>query len=428
MSNVELDELLIREATTERLRKLQEATAAFSYRDDHTFTDEERQILQTVARTCEHALTRAQLHLAEADAQRAEAANLRKDEFLAMLGHELRNPLAAMVGALDLLKLREPVLGRELTILDRQVTYLMRIVGDLVDVSRITHGKVKLQRASVDLTTVIDHAIDTAQIDLQPHHVTVSVAPNLVVDADRDRLAQVLTNLLTNAAKYTPRGGRIEVLGDSDGSFARIAVRDNGVGIAPSLLPDLFDMFVQGERAADRHPGGLGVGLTIVRSLVELHGGTVGVHSDGADTGATFTLRWPCATSQTPTAKFPALRKQPKPLRVLVVDHDVDAAAILGEVLRFMGHEPIIVHDGSAALETVESTDVAIVDVGLQVIDGYELAERLRAIPSFKATLVAIADHRVSKDGERAARAGFVQQLAKPIDIDELATILSTVK
>jgi CheY-like chemotaxis protein/anti-sigma regulatory factor (Ser/Thr protein kinase) len=254
----------------------------------------------------------------------------------------------------------------------------------------------------------------------------------LLVDADSERLAQVLANLVTNAAQYTPRSGRIEISAVLDGSYVKIAVCDNGVGIAPSLMPHIFDPFVQGERGADRRDGGLGVGLTIVRTLVELHDGTVHAESDGLGKGATLVVRWPRATSQTATAKISALpRPETRRLRVLIVDDNKDAADLLGELVTLMGHEAIVAYDGASALGAAEQSrpHVALLDIGMPEIDGYQLAQQLRATPGLQTTpLIAITGYGQDSDVERARQAGFSHHLVKPIDIGALAALLPTLR
>jgi CheY-like chemotaxis protein len=256
------------------------------------------------------------------------------------------------------------------------------------------------------------------------------VPEDLLVDADRERLSQVLANLVINAAKYTPDGGRIEIAAVRDGAYVRIVVRDNGIGIAPGLLPRVFDMFVQGERGPDRREGGLGVGLTIVRAIVELHGGTVYAESDGPGQGATFVVEWPRATSDTATVKMAALpRPSTRRMKVLIVNDDKDAADLIGELVRELGHDVLVAHDVPTALRHAEESGphVALVDVGLPAMDGYQLAQQLRAMPGLQTTpLVALDGDALDGDLERARHAGFSHRLPKPIDRVALAALLPT--
>ncbi|HEX5059742.1 MAG TPA: GAF domain-containing sensor histidine kinase, partial [Kofleriaceae bacterium] len=278
----------------------------FAYRAEHDFTDEERTFLISIASQCAHAFERlrlldslSRLYAAEAEARRrAEDASRAKDEFLALLGHELRNPLAPIVTALSLMKLRRGAdHERERAIIERQVHHLVRLVDDLLDIARITKGAVELVRAPVPLARAIAHAAESAQplLEDRGHRLSLDLEQELIVDADIHRLVQVVANLLTNAAKYTPDGGHIALSVRGDGATAKITVRDNGVGISPQLLPHVFDMFVQGERAPDRAEGGLGLGLAVVRNLVERHGGRVAATSEGLGKGSTFTVWWPLA-------------------------------------------------------------------------------------------------------------------------------------
>jgi signal transduction histidine kinase/CheY-like chemotaxis protein len=406
-------------------------TFTYGAAEGHVFSEDERGFLRALVRTCEHALDRARLFAAaERGRREAELASANKDKFLAMLSHELRNPLAAMVAAMDLVKLGDGHLGRELTVLDRHLGHLAHLVGALLDVARITHGKITLERKAVDVSSALGYALDTARplLDAARHQVSISVPENLLVDADRERLSQVLANLILNAAKYTPVGGRIEIAAVRDGSYVRIIVRDNGVGIAPCLLPRVFDLFVQGERGRDRREGGLGVGLTIVRAIVELHGGTVRAESDGPGQGATFVVEWPRATSDTATAKMAALpRPDTRRLRVLIVDDDRDAADLIGELVRELGHDVLVAHDAPTALRHAEESGphVALVDVGLPEMDGYQLAQRLRAMPGLQTTpLVALASDALDSDLEQARQAGFSHRLPKPVDRVALAALL----
>ncbi|MEO8701334.1 MAG: response regulator [Kofleriaceae bacterium] len=409
------------------------AVVTFTYEGEHAFSDEERTFLTAFTHTCEQSLERALVFATEAEARRvAESVNQRTDEFLAMLGHELRNPLAAMASALEVIKLREGSLGRELSILDRQVGHLTHVVGDLVDVSRITQGTINLRREAVDLAAALALATDSARphIDSQQHELVTTIPGEAIVDADRFRLTQVLDNLLTNAAKYTPRNGRIEVSAVVDGTHVQIVVRDNGQGIPAALLPNVFDVFVQGERTLDRRQGGLGIGLALVRSLVELHGGTVHAHSDGPGKGATFTLRWPRVLTVTPTAAVPPATRPrtSNALRVLIVDDNADAAELLAEVVRSMGHEVKLAHEGDTALEIASdfAPAIALLDIGLPDVDGYEVGRRLRKLPSCADTvLIALTGYGQPDDRARSKAAGFAHHLVKPVDIKTLRTLLA---
>jgi signal transduction histidine kinase/DNA-binding response OmpR family regulator len=417
---------------------------AFSFGADHAFPDEDRRFLAAIARTCEQALDRSRLYVAEAVARRtAEDANRRKDEFLAMLGHELRNPLWAAVTALESIKLSGKAaagsagndLGPELAIVGRQVDRLTHIVGDLLDVARITRGKITLRREAVQLAGAVADALAGARplIERRAHEVAVDIADQLLVDADRHRVRQVLENLLFNAAEYTAEHGRIEIAAQADGGFAQIIVRDNGRGIPASLLSSLFELFVQGEQPLDRSQGGLGVGLTIARRLVELHGGTIDAHSGGPGTGATFTVRWPLASERTPTGE---LRPLPRPSatiprRILIVDDNIDAAELLAALLETLGHAVALAHDGAAALAIAPgfAPDVALLDIGLPLMDGYELAQRLRQLEGCRQTLlVAVTGYGQADDRQRSRDAGFAHHLVKPVELATLTALLDTVR
>lgn len=406
------------------------AVLSYSYEGQHTFTDEDRTFLTALAHTCEQALERARLYEAEAEArQAAEALVQRKDELLAMLGHELRNPLAVMSSALDLIRLRAGTLGRELAIFDRQLVHLTHVVGDLVEVSRITRGRIRLDRTRVDLATAVGNAIEGTRslIDAREHEVVVNVAEGLRLDADRHRLDQVLVNLLTNAATYTPRRGRIEVSADAEGTSIRILIRDNGQGMPATLLPHVFELFVQGERTPDRPDGGLGIGLTLVRTLVELHGGTIKAHSDGPGTGSTFTMWWPSPSPGDRTGRAPALAGRVVPLRVLLVDDNVDAVALFAELVGSFGHEVTVAHDAKSALEIAKDfgPQAALLDIGLPDLDGWELARQLRLLPSCVDTLlIAATGYDQVGDRDRSKRAGFDHHLVKPVDLATLEAVL----
>jgi signal transduction histidine kinase/ActR/RegA family two-component response regulator len=408
--------------------------ASFSYEAAHQFSKDDREYLQAFAHGAAHALERSRSYVAEADAHRRAAdANRAKDEFLAMLGHELRNPLAPIVTALDLMRLGNGgELAREPAIIAKHVTHLTGLVDDLLDVTRIVRGAVALRRESVVVSEAITEALQLVDhvIEGRRHQVVIAPLPALQVDADRTRLVQVLKNLLRNAAAYTPPGGRIELDARAEGPACVLTVRDNGAGIAADLLPRIFELFTQSERRLDRAGGGLGLGLAIVKNLVELHGGVVAAESEGPGHGAVFSVRWPLATA----AAMPAPRPDggtraaaPRVLRVLVVDDNADAAELLARVLRHRGHAVEIAHDAARALELVEQSppDLAILDIGLPGIDGYELARRLRAHPKLASIpLVALTGYGLPADRDRARAVGFDHHATKPLQADALEVLL----
>ncbi|MBA2538701.1 MAG: response regulator [Deltaproteobacteria bacterium] len=410
----------------------------FSYSGPHAFTSDERKFLLALVGACEQALERARLNVAEANARHdAELASTRKDEFLAMLGHELRNPLAAMVMAVEMLRMRGATVERETSILHRQLSHLSYIVDDLLDLARITRGVIALRREPVELHHAVASAVETVQPHLLRlrHELVVRVPENLVVDADRHRLGQVISNLLSNAVKYTPAGGLIELTAEGQGDFVTIAVRDNGRGIPSALLSDLFELFVQGERAPDRRDGGLGIGLTLVRSLMHLHGGGVAAHSDGPGKGAVFTLRWPRAVTPSMTRRLPRSSKSElragQGFRVLVVDDNEDSAEMIGALLETMGHVVEIAHRGDSAVDVARTfaPDVALLDIGLPVLDGYEVASRIREMPNCTATvLVAVTGYGQPEDRVRSRQAGFAQHLVKPIDLEILRSVFAELR
>ena len=379
----------------------------------------------------------------EAKTVEAEAANRAKDEFLAMLGHELRNPLAPISTALQLMQLRAgDVLLKERTMIDRQVKHLVRLVDDLLEVSRIARGKISLERVRVDLGDVLARALEMTSplIEQREHHLSVDVAPELAVDADPARLAQVFANLLTNAAKYTPPRGYIDVSARPEGAAILVVVRDSGIGIRQEMLPRIFDLFVQERQALDRSEGGLGLGLTIVRSLVGLHGGNVEARSAGTGRGTEILVRLPRAlepgafSSETAAASHPRstpLLGVPKARarRVLVVDDNEDALEAMADALLELGHTVETACDGPGALGLLQryTPDVAFLDVGLPVMDGYELARRIREDQRFARTvLVAVTGYGQKRDRAQAREAGFDAHLVKPVDLRAIEEIIES--
>lgn len=368
----------------------------------------------------------------------AEAANRAKDEFLAMLGHELRNPLAPILTALQLLKLRGVAAAeRERVVIERQVAHLVSLVDDLLDVSRITRGKIDLRRAPVETADVVARAIEMASplLEQQSHALTVEVPrTGLVVDGDSGRLAQVVANLLTNAAKYTEAGGAITVRAYADGDDVVLSVRDTGLGIDAEMLPRVFDLFVQERQTLDRARGGLGLGLAIVRSIVTMHGGTVSAISAGKGEGSEFTVRLPRVNVATRSTDA-RLDDAPVPtpvangVRVLVVDDNHDGAVLLAEMLSALGYVTRFAQDGPSAIRAAEEfdPDIALLDIGLPIMDGYELAERFAAHPRLSRTaLFAVTGYGQQQDRRRSEDAGFLAHLVKPVDIDQLRMALES--
>jgi PAS domain S-box-containing protein len=380
------------------------------------------------------AVRHAQLYAAASEARsHAEQANRAKDEFLAMLGHELRNPLAPMLTALQLMKMRAPdELARERAIVERQVKHMVALVDDLLDVSRVTSGKIDLAREPVDMAETVVKALEVAAplLEQKGHEVVVDAPPGALVAGDPTRLVRVLANLMVNAAKYTNPGGRIEVGVRRVADRCEAWVRDNGVGIAPELLPRVFDLFVQGARSLSREGGGLGLGLAIVRSVVELHGGRVLAESGGRDKGSEFRVVLPALeTSAVPRRATPAPGQVVRSanLRVLVVDDNQDALESLTEALRLSGFEAYAAADAAAALAYAAQTrpNVALLDIGLPVIDGYELAGRLRALPGLeRIKLIAVTGYGQPADKARAETAGFDEHMVKPVSLDQLHAVM----
>ena len=371
--------------------------------------------------------------------ERAEAASRAKDEFLAMLGHELRNPLAPILTALQLLKLRGiDAADRERAIIERQVTHLVGLVDDLLDVSRITRGSVDLRKERTDLADVVARSIELASplLDRQGHQLHVDVPRGLIVNADPGRLAQVVTNLLNNAAKYTEPQGHVTISAERIDDRVQLRVSDTGIGIDRTVLPRVFDLFAQSPQTLDRAQGGLGLGLAIVRNLVELHGGTVSAASDGHGTGAQFTIVLPLERED---HHQPRKRHDPpravsdgsvSDRRVLVVDDNRDAATLLAALLNTFGYDTTVAYDGPSALSAIDSFDpqLALIDIGLPGMDGIELARRVRERSRGRGPrLIAITGYGQESDRKASADAGFSAHLVKPVDAEVLHALLQGV-
>lgn len=395
----------------------------------------ERELL-TARKTAEAALAarqEAETQLQTLNAQ-LSAADRRKDEFLATLSHELRNPLAPMRSALDVLKikLRGMVDERPLQAFDRQLRHLTRLVDDLMDISRITQGRMQLQLQPLELSALIQGAAQDvrAVMDAAGHTLQLAIAVSpVVVEGDATRLTQVVLNLLTNAAKYTPDGGRIDLELRCDADHVEVLVRDNGIGLPAEALSSVFDMFSQLEPALDRAQGGLGIGLALVRGIIELHGGKVWASSAGIGKGSTFAFRLPVASCDVHQKTVPADANVSSGLRIVVVDDNEDAAHTLTMALELFGCEVRVAHTAQEALDIAAAfrPGVALLDIGLPDMNGYELARRLRATTFGKSiVLIAATGWGQEKDRQLAVDAGFNHHLTKPIDFDNLQQLLST--
>ena len=367
------------------------------------------------------------------------AADRRKDEFLAMLAHELRNPLAPIRNAVKLLELLCPPEHEQMTrmhgILNRQVEHLTGLVDDLMDVSRITRGTIVLHKHHTDIREIAQHALETVRplMEAHKHSVTMDVpAQSVWVNADEIRLTQVVTNLLNNAAKYTDEGGHIVMRTESTGGEAVLRVRDDGIGIAPELLPHVFELFTQAERGADRSQGGLGIGLTLVRRLVEMHDGRVEALSEGLGRGSEFVVHLPAMAPSRMSVAAPRRDEDHLPSantkRILVVDDHADGADSLASLLRLAGQEVHTEYDGKAALEMARTLrpDVVILDIGLPGIDGNEVARRLRQLPETRdSVLIALTGYSHEGTRIKGEQAGFDYQFIKPGNIDTLLEVIA---
>jgi two-component system CheB/CheR fusion protein len=379
---------------------------------------------------------RLEQELQQHAAELAEA-DRRKDEFLAMLAHELRNPLAPIRNAVQVIQLLsppEPRLRRCTELIERQVQHLCRLVDDLLDVSRITRGKVTLQKKTVDLGGLIAHAVEGCRpmIDARRHKFTVTLPAETVwLEADPTRLEQVLANLLANATRYTPEGGHVWLTAERTANDVVIRVRDDGIGIPAALLPKVFDVFTQGDRSLARSEGGLGIGLTLVKSLVEMHGGIVEARSEGPGKGSEFGIRFPAvvmAHHPTTNGAAPTANHSSSARRVLVVEDNADVAESLAMLLRVGGHEVCTAQDGPAALEAAAAyrPNVILLDIGLPRMDGYEVARRLREQGTLQGSLlIALTGYGQEEDRRRSHEAGFDAHLTKPADLAALENLLA---
>lgn len=387
-------------------------------------------------RTSELQAANSALHQMESELREVDR---RKDQFLAMLGHELRNPLGAIRNAVSLLEAISPdqpdvIWCRE--VIQRQSEHLTRIVADLLDVSRISRGQIQLDKQKLDLTRVAEEAVETCRpmIEARHHEIVTTFPPSpVLVEGDRTRLTQVMANLINNAAKYTEERGRISVTLETDEGAspnAVIRVRDNGLGLESHAIGNLFNLFYQADVNLARSDGGLGVGLAVVRSLVEMHGGTVEAHSSGLGQGSEFVIRLPCVQNSDvahTTVSPPLMETSVAPLRILVVDDNVDAARSLGMILKLLGHDVLTAHDGRDAVDVAlrEKPEVLLLDIGLPGLNGYEVCRSLRRDGLASAMIVAITGYGQEADRELAHDAGFDFHLVKPVALDTIQELLA---
>jgi signal transduction histidine kinase/ActR/RegA family two-component response regulator len=396
----------------------------------------DRALIQELGHRAALALDNARAYAeAEAALREAESASRAKDEFLAMLGHELRNPLAPIATALELMARRESQAHvEERRIIGRQVSHLSRLIDDLLDVSRITQGKIELQRGPVDLHTVISHALEQTQPLFErrarPVHVDWGNGP-AAVEGDAMRLTQVVCNLLINAAKFTPPERDVRIRLAVQAGRVVVAVEDEGCGIAPELLPRVFDLFVQGRQSLARQTGGLGLGLAIVRKMVEMHGGEVRVASEGEGKGACFEVWLPAAPDAAPQPvagrAWRVAKEGATSARVMIVDDNSDAADTLADLLRVVGYDVRCAGDADAGVTLAHEfrPQLGLLDIGLPGQDGYELAARLRAEPMHAhIKLVALTGYGRDNDRERAMAARFDEHLVKPASAERLLAVL----
>lgn len=421
-------------------------TLSFGTRTRPRFRSDELELMQTICNQVAVALDRARLFAAvrqrEAElverAEQLQEADRQKDVFLAMLAHELRNPLAPIRTAASILRHQSdaPTVQRTSEIIERQAAHLASLVEDLLDVSRITRGKISLKKVVVDLATVVLDTVESCRplIKERGQNIQVSLhTQHSLLEGDPDRLEQILSNLLLNASKFTPYGGDIGISLDHGGDEIVIRVWDTGEGIAPDLLPHVFDLFTQGDRSLDRSKGGLGIGLSLVKGLVEGHGGSVEAHSEGLGQGSAFTLRLPAlSTMGTPNVKSTdeSVIHPTRSLRILLVEDNKDAAEMLLSLLDLLGHEVRSVEDGPSAVAVAAEyqPQVILMDIGLPGMDGYETAKRIRdRIGSLMVKLIALTGYGQDEDRVRSLEAGFEHHLVKPIDPDELERLLAEI-
>lgn len=405
-------------------------TLSFASRSRDRFSEPELEFLQTICRYVSSAYERLRLIKQLQDADR------RKDEFLATLAHELRNPLAPLSNGLHLLKLAgdDPELIEESRgMMERQIGQMVRLIDDLLDLSRISRGKVVLRKERAELMAIVRQAIETARpvIEQRDQELTLSLSGRVIfVDADVTRLSQVFANLLNNAAKYTDRGGRIRLSVDSDGNEAVVRVRDNGIGIPAEMLPRVFEMFTQVDQSLEKAQGGLGIGLSLVKGLVELHGGAVEASSAGRGAGSEFTVRIPALAATEPAPRATSnsdVGATSAKSRILVVDDNRDAAISLAMMLKVMGNDTQLAHDGVEAVEVATNfrPDVVVLDIGMPRMNGYDACRRIREQDwGSSALMIALTGWGQEEDKRRSEEAGFDAHLVKPANLAALRELI----
>jgi signal transduction histidine kinase len=365
-------------------------------------------------------------------------ADRRKSEFLATLAHELRNPLAPIRNGLQIIRLAnhdEDAVQEARAMMERQVAHMVRLIDDLLDLSRITNGKIELRKERIELAAAVQDAVEAIHpcMEASGHELTINVPTRPVyVDGDRTRLAQIFANLLNNSAKFTERGGRVQLTVDVQGSDVVVSVKDNGIGIPADMLPRIFNMFTQVDRSLDRSQGGLGIGLSLVRGLVEMHGGRVEAHSAGVGAGSEFTVRLPVMLSQVRRSGNKDRESDEinagSVRRILIVDDYEDSAICLGLMLKIMGHETLTAHDGLEAVQAAATfrPDVMLLDIGLPKLNGYEVCRRIREQPwGERMVLIALSGWGQEEDKLRSKEAGFNFHMVKPVDPAALEKLLA---
>jgi len=404
------------------------------FRDTHSPSDQETQLIDLCARQAVDFIENARLY------DQLRDADQRKDEFLAMLAHELRNPLAPISNSLHILRMSgdlSPADQRVREIMERQVGHMVRLVDDLLEVSRITRGKVEMRKESVSLAAILENAVETSRplIEAAGHQLAIGISPEpMTLEADPVRLTQVIANLLNNAAKYTEASGQIWLTAQRDGNHAVVSVRDTGMGISADMQPHIFDLFTQVDRTLNRAQGGLGIGLTLAKSMVQMHGGQIDVKSPGAGQGSEFIVRLPLAPSTSQVAdSAAALQSGRIPLRsrcILVVDDARDSAYMLGKLLETIGQQVHTTSDPASAIDLARSRrpEVIITDIGMPHMDGYELARRLRQDQGLAdVVLVALTGYGQDSDRQQALDAGFDHHLVKPVSLAALHELLGAI-